>query len=257
MGVYVLFSFESYNGKIQFVDSSYGEFEERSGTIRIEFKTAEGYQFNGEFFYIANPYTEGVYRAYGDPTRAYIDVDTSQLNDWEGYTIVFDEPIPYTPPIPTKTFTVYLSEYASGAEILDYDTITGITLEEGKSITLTIEALEGYRIDTGSGIPPIIFSSNAQISGNYIYDDNGLCFQATITISYNDMMESLVKYYYTTEYESPEEPEEPTDPNARTQFFTVYQPSDEDRIAIHDAIFIDGYDSVNITQYFSSYKSSL
>ena len=256
MGVFVLFSFESYNGKIQLVDESYRDWEERSGIIRIEFKTAEGYQFNGEFFYIANPFIVGVYRAYGDPTRAYIDVDTSLLEDWQGYTIVFDEPIPYSPPIPTKTFTVYLSEYASGAEILDYDPITGITLEEGQSITLTIKALEGYRIDTGSGMPPIIFSSNAQISGNYIFEDNGLCFQATITISYNDISdgESCEILLDTTEYEAPEDPEEPTDPNARTQFFTVYQPSDEDMIAINDAIFIDGSDSVNITQYFSSYK---
>lgn len=254
---YVLFSFNSYNDKILLVDEKYRDWENHTGTIRIEFKTAEGYQFTGDYFYINNPYIEGVYYAYGDPTRAYIDVDTSLLSSWVGYTIVFDdEPIPYTPPSSDKTFTVNLSQSANGSEILDYDPTLGITLEEGQSITLTIKALEGYRIDTGSGIPPIIFSSNAQITGQFIFDDNNLCFQATITISYNDISdgESCVINLDTIEYEAPEDPDNPIDPNARTQFFTVYQPSDEDMQAINDAIFISDSTSVDVSHYFSSYK---
>lgn len=257
MGVYVAFVFDSYNDKIIMVDNSYSEFEERSGIIRIEFKTAEGYQFAGDFFYIAHPWIEGVYGAYGDPTRAYIDIDTSELEDWEEYLIVFDEPIPYTPSIPTKTFTVQLSPiFATGARILDYDPSLGITLEEGSSITLYIEALEGYRIRTDVDMPPAIFSSKTEIYGDYIVDENELCFLAYITISYDDISdgESCQIELTTAKYEPPEEPEEPADPNARTQFFTVYQPSNEDMIAINNAIFLNSSGSVNILQYFSSYK---
>lgn len=255
MGVYVAFVFESYGGKIIMVDNSYEEFEERSGTIRIEFKTAEGYQFAGDFFYIASPWIEGVYDAH-DPTRAYIDIDTSELEDWEEYLIVFDEPIPYTPSVPTKTFTVQLSKLASGARIIDYDPSVGITLEEGSSITLYIEALEGYRIRLDTDMLPAIFSSKTEIYGDFIDEDDELCFLAYITISYDDISdgESCVIEIRTAKYEPPEEPEEPTDPNARTQFFTVYQPSDEDMIAINNAIFLTSSGSANITQYFSSYK---